>query len=121
MYPRYELSLCGSDISLLISEKKQILRSAYYMIATDIKDLSRDSPGYLGKIRSNVIGNEFSLFGQGENPKTRLPAEQIRTQHAAIIYDESLFNSEPEPIINVIIPEVISDTSFYTWKPIIVL
>jgi hypothetical protein len=117
MYPRYEL-LLENGKCLMIGQKKQILRSAYYLITIDLKDITRKDIGYIGKLRSNLLGTEFSLFGEGENPKTKLPPEQIRNEHTAILYKSSIINNQGEPQINVVIPKVIDDNTYYVWKPL---
>lgn len=104
---------------IMISEKEQVLRSAYYLITMDKTKMTRKSLGYVGKLRSNLSGDEFNLFGEGENPETKLKPEFIRTQQAAIIYDNATFYS----IINngpmtALIPKTINGSKFYQWKPI---
>lgn len=117
IYPRYDLML-STKRCLMIGQKNQIMRSAYYLITTDHSDLARKSPGYVGKLRSNLLGTEFSLFSEGENPRTKLPAEQIRNEHAAVVYKTSVFSQNSSPEMHVIIPEVVDENKYYVWKPL---
>ena len=39
------------------------------MITIDQAKFSKDVKGYLGKVRSNFLGTEFSIFDSKENPK----------------------------------------------------
>lgn len=99
----------------MISQKAQIMRSAYYLITADHAEVARKSPAYMGKLRSNLVGIEFNLYGEGENPKTKLPAEKIRNEYAAIVYkDHHLSKSH----IRVIIPQVLDEYTYYVWKPL---
>lgn len=40
-----------------------------YMITIETKKFEKESSGYLGKVRSNFLGTEFSIFDSKENPK----------------------------------------------------
>ena len=102
----------------MVSEKQQILKSAYYLISMDTKKLNRKSLGYIGKLRSNFSNTEFNLFGEGENPNKKLKPEYIRKQHAGILYNTSdLISIASDEIMNVFIPKVLNSTKFYEWKP----
>ncbi len=71
---------------LLTAQKMQLLRSDYYSITLDPNTMAKTAPGYVGKLRSNLLGTEFSLYGAGANPSTGLPPDRLRNQHAAIFY-----------------------------------
>jgi len=105
----------------MIGQKNQIMRSAYYLIGLDRNSMSKKAPGYIGKLRSNLLKSEFSLFGEGEKPNNNLPLNEIRNEHAAIIYVRSIFSNSTFDQINVIIPQVIDERSYYIWKPLYVL
>ena len=66
----------------MLGEKKNLINTTYYAITTDWNSTEKTSPGYLGKLRSNLFRNEFNVFGAGENPNAKVPLESIRLQHA---------------------------------------
>ena len=39
------------------------------MISMDQEKIDKKSAGYLGKVRSNFLGTEFSIYDNGLNPK----------------------------------------------------
>jgi len=71
---------------LLAGQKMNMLGSAHYIITLDQIDMTKKSPGYLGKVRSDSTGTEYNLFDVGENPSTGAIPEKIRNQHAAVYY-----------------------------------
>ncbi len=85
-YPRYELYVSGTHRFIMAAQKMQIMRSAHYSITVDPKVMDKKAPGYLGKLRSNLMGTEFNMFSQGENPASGVPQEQVRAQHGAVVY-----------------------------------
>jgi len=85
-YPKYDLFLSSNEHFIMAGQKMQIMRSAYYLVCLDGQNMSKSVPGYLGKLRSNLVGTEFNMFGEGENPDTHLPPQKIRDQHGAVFY-----------------------------------
>jgi len=86
MHPHYTLLLSGSYKYLLSSKKISFIGSSHYVITRSTKEFSRSNPEYLGKLRSNETGNEYSIFDKGENPNTKVVPELIRSQLGAIIF-----------------------------------
>ena len=60
--------------------------SAHYVITMKEEDTKRNTEGYLGKVRSINSGNEFNLFGVGENPDKGLNLDQTRSQLLGVLY-----------------------------------
>jgi len=52
----------------------------------DKNDLNRKSSNYLGKIRSNFLGTEFTVYDDGENPSKTKQYDKIRDQLEVITY-----------------------------------
>lgn len=71
---------------LLSAQKMTMVGSAHYIITTDQHNMTRKTEGYLGKVRSDVAGHEYNLFGVGENPSKGLGPERTRNQLAGIFY-----------------------------------
>lgn len=95
LYPCYRL-LVGNDNSfILAAQKMNAFGSAHYVITLNLEEinsmkrfnnLGKKTGGYLGKLRSNAQGTEYSLFGPGENPDKKLSAEETRGQFAGVLY-----------------------------------
>lgn len=86
MYPKYDLFLSGNSKFLLAGVKMNMMGSSHYILSLDPDASSKDTPGYLGKIRSDKSGKEYNLFDQGENPSAGFPPDRIRNQLGAVIY-----------------------------------
>lgn len=120
LYTKYELYTFNSNKFIMAAEKKQILGSAYYGISLEGSG-DRGSRGYIGKLRSNLGASEFNLFGEGGNPKSGLRAEQVRTQHASVIYgSKSLLGTRKENV-DILIPKILKNGNYHTWRPMSVL
>ena len=85
-YPKYDMFLSNSAIHLISGQKMQIMRSAHYIVSLERETMKKEAPGYLGKVRSNLLGTEFNFFDKGENPTTGLPPERVRNQLGAVLY-----------------------------------
>ena len=44
----------------------------------DQEKVAKDGTGFLGKVRSNFLGTEFTIFDAGENPDKARSPETIR-------------------------------------------
>jgi hypothetical protein len=86
IYPRYRLVTTQGNIFLLVAQNMSVVGSAHYAITLNECEIKRKSPGFLGKVRSNIKETEYNLFGPGENPDKGLPPDQIRCQYGAVYY-----------------------------------
>lgn len=68
------------------AQKMQLMRSAHYVLTMDKESMSKKTPGYMGKLRSNLVGSEFNVFDKGENPSFEGSPIYVRNQHCGIIY-----------------------------------
>lgn len=68
-YPKYHLYLSSGFRYIMSGKKRSGCKTSNYLIGMDKNKLDKKSEGYLGKVRSNFLGTEFSVFDTGENPK----------------------------------------------------
>jgi len=120
LYPEFKLYLRNNNRFIMTGKRMQLMRSAYYLVTTEAEVTNRKSPGCLGKLRSNFQETEFSLFGTGENPKKRVPFDQVRTQHAAILYNLEESEMRGYNKMDVLLPKPTGDNEPYNYKPTIV-
>jgi tubby-related protein 1 len=85
-YPKYDMFLSNTPTHLISGQKMQLMRSAHYVISLEREDMRKEAAGYLGKVRSNLVGTEFNFFDKGENPSTGLAPERVRNQLGAVLY-----------------------------------
>ena len=67
-WPKYTLSLSTTNQFLLTGKKRAGNATSNYMISMDQEKVAKDSTGFLGKVRSNFLGTEFSIYDNGANP-----------------------------------------------------
>jgi tubby-related protein 1 len=85
-YPKYDLFFTKTGRFLMTAQKMQLMRSAHYNLTLERDDVDKKCAGYLGKLRSNLVGTEFNIFDKGENPDSNLLPSQIRNLMGSIIY-----------------------------------
>lgn len=75
------------QIFLLAARKRKKSRTSNYLISTDPTDLSRGGDAYVGKLRSNLIGTQFTVYDNGTSPyKPCIEGVQERQELAAVVY-----------------------------------
>ena len=77
-WPKYILSLSQTNQFLLTGKKRSGNKTSNYMISMDQEKVGKKGSGYLGKVRSNFLGTEFSIYDTGENPDKAKSPENIR-------------------------------------------
>ena len=63
---------------MLTGKKRGMNSTSNYMITIDQAKFAKDNNGYLGKVRSNFLGTEFSIYDAKENPKKCKNKEDAR-------------------------------------------
>jgi tubby-related protein 1 len=66
MYPKYNLFLEDGKKFLLAARKRKKQTTSNYLISLDYEDLGRDSDKFFGKLRSNFVGTDFTVFDNGD-------------------------------------------------------
>ena len=61
----------GRRVFLLAGRKRKKSATSNYLITTDPTDLSRTGESFVGKLRSNMVGTQFTIFDGGEPVKSR--------------------------------------------------
>lgn len=68
-FPRYSLFLEEGQRFLLSAQRRKGSKTSNYVISTNQEEPLREGPTYLGKLRSNLVGTEFTVYDDGCNPK----------------------------------------------------
>ena len=74
LFPTYFLHMereDGKKVFLLAGRKRKKSATSNYLITTDPTDLSRAGESFVGKLRSNMMGTQFTVFDGGEPLKGR--------------------------------------------------
>lgn len=87
LFPKYYLFLEHANTFLMSARKRKKNRSSNYLLSLDPDDLNRVSSNYFGKVRSNFVGTEFTIYDKGESPKNMNSSNRdVRLQLGCILY-----------------------------------
>ncbi|XP_028670408.2 tubby protein-like isoform X1 [Erpetoichthys calabaricus] len=110
MFPTYYLYLereDGNKVFLMAGRKRKKSKTSNYLVSTDLTDLSREGAGYIGKVRSNVLGTKFTVYDNGEN-RNKKPfikeVESVRQELATICYETNLLGLRGPRKMTIIVP-----------------
>ncbi|KAF2903136.1 hypothetical protein ILUMI_03053 [Ignelater luminosus] len=122
LYPTYFLHLereYGKKVFLLAGRKRKKSTTSNYLISTDPTDLSRGGDSYVGKLRSNLIGTQFTVFNNGISPRKSSNKEGVmpRQELAAVIYDTNVLGFKGPRKMTVILPGMTPDLQRVTLYP----
>lgn len=113
-FPKYVLE-SDSGIFLMTAKKQKKNKTSNYLISMSKTDCSKNVDAFLGKLRSNFLGLEFTAYSSGMNPKKLDPSmpqghavQLVRQELVAVQYSSSLWGSKPRGPrkMSVVIPHV---------------
>ncbi|XP_048203269.1 tubby-related protein 1 isoform X2 [Perognathus longimembris pacificus] len=121
MYPSYFLHLdAQKKVFLLAGRKRKRSKTANYLISSDPTNLSRGGENFVGKLRSNLLGNRFTVYDSGQNPQRGAggaDADSLRQELAAVIYETNVLGFRGPRRMTVIIPGMNSDNERVPIRP----
>lgn len=97
---------------MLAGRKRKKSTTSNYLISTDPTDLSRGGESYIGKLRSNLLGTQFTVYDNGYSlmkDDKRDERFNPRQELAAVIYDTNVLGFKGPRKMTVIIPGMTSD------------
>ncbi|KAK3590562.1 hypothetical protein CHS0354_039692 [Potamilus streckersoni] len=118
IYPTYFLHMereDGKKTFLLAGRKRKKSKTSNYLVSTDPTDLSRGGDAYIGKLRSNLLGTQFTLFDHGDNPKKGM--DTARKELIGIVYETNVLGFKGPRKMTVIIPGMNLDHERVDVKP----
>ncbi|OAF66123.1 hypothetical protein A3Q56_06150 [Intoshia linei] len=116
IYPTYYLHMERSEdrkVFLLAARKRRKSKTSNYIISVDPIDLSRNGGACVGKLRSNMIGTQFTIYNSGSNPK-KTPVTKdaiLRKELAAIVYETNVLGFRGPRKMSIIIPGMDHDSN----------
>uniref|UniRef100_A0A8C8ZGX8 TUB like protein 1 n=1 Tax=Prolemur simus TaxID=1328070 RepID=A0A8C8ZGX8_PROSS len=120
MYPSYFLHLdTEKKVFLLAGRKRKRSKTANYLISSDPTNLSRGGDNFIGKLRSNLLGNRFTVFDNGQNPQRGGGSDvgSLRQELAAVIYETNVLGFRGPRRMTVIIPGMSADNERVPIRP----
>lgn len=110
LYPTYFLHLerdYGKKVFLLAGRKRKKSATSNYLISTDPTDLSRTGESYVGKLRSNLLGTQFTIYDNGFSYRKGSNCNSNKTPRqelAAVVYDTNVLGFKGPRKMTVILP-----------------
>jgi len=114
LYPTYFLHLereDGKKIFLLAGRKRKKSATSNYIISTDATDLSRGGEAFVAKLRSNVLGTQFTLYDDGHKLNNR-------QELAGIVYDTNVLGFKGPRKMTIVIPAMSVDQQRIEISPL---
>ncbi|XP_037087661.1 tubby protein homolog [Pollicipes pollicipes] len=114
-YPTYFLHMekdDGKKVFLLAGRKRKKSTTSNYLISTDPTDLSRGAEAFVGKVRSNLVGTQFTVYDSGVSPRCRHLGRSpfsTRQEVAAICYETNVMGFRGPRKMTVIVPAMTAD------------
>jgi len=96
--------------------KRSFNKTSNYMISMDQDKAGKSGSGYLGKVRSNFLGTEFSVFDDGANPDKARTPESVRCQHGVVQYETNVLGSKGPRRMKVLLPMVDVNGHQTIWR-----
>jgi len=116
VFPSYDCYYgTGPDRRLLCCASKRSKNKTSNYIISMSHGVNKNVPSYLGKLRSNFVGTEFTLFDKGVNPKKSdrdqpiVSRATIRQELGFLIYESNLLGNRGPRKMVCCVPEVSDD------------
>lgn len=115
LYPTYFLHLerdYGKKVFLLAGRKRKKSATSNYLISTDPTDLSRTAESFVGKLRSNLLGTQFTVYDNGYSFRKGSHGNSNRTPRqelAAVVYDTNVLGFKGPRKMTVVLPGMTQD------------
>jgi tubby-related protein 1 len=94
LFPEYRVYLKDTNVFLMTSKKRVGNTTSNYLISMGRNDFdNRQSPNVLGKLRSNFLGTEYTIYDQGNNPQYDSSSYdddgdgKVRCELGVVLYD----------------------------------
>ncbi|KAM8779292.1 tubby-related protein 1 isoform 1-T1 [Rhynchonycteris naso] len=121
LYPSYFLHLdTEKKVFLLAGRKRKRSKTANYLLSSDPTNLSRGGENFVGKLRSNLLGNRFTVFDNGQTPHRgggSTDVGSLRQELAAVIYETNVLGFRGPRRMTVIIPGMNADNERVPIRP----
>ncbi|KAJ8031562.1 Tubby-related protein 3 [Holothuria leucospilota] len=123
IYPTYYLHMereDGKKTFLLAARRRKKSTTSNYLLSTDPTDLSRGGENFVGKLRSNFMGTQFTIFDNGlspQKPGILADGSNIREEVAAVLYDTNVLGFKGPRKMTVVIPGMSMDHQRVAVRP----
>jgi len=123
LYPQYRLYLKNGMRFLLAARKRKKSKTPNYVISLESEDMSKHSKSFIGKVRSNFIGTEFTIFDKGISPteaQKGMPEggfQGRRQELGFCTYESNILGAKGPRKMHVLLPKVYEDDTREEIRP----
>ena len=121
LYPKYYCNVFKSEKFLMAARKRPHNTTPNNLITMSQHNFEKDNEGFIGKLRSNFFGTEFSVYDSGENPSNAKDLNKIRKQLAQITFESNIFGMKGPRKMKIFIPDLNDKRLPYHFRPINVI
>merc|ERR1712070_1012019 len=127
LYPKYQLYIGGGGVEgedsaerfLLSARKRKKSKSRNYLVSLDEEDMSRQSGNFFGKLRSNFVGTEFTIYDKGVKPSEGDSAQMnVRCELGAVLFQYNVLGTRGPRKMTAMIPELDEKGNRTVFKPV---
>jgi len=124
LFPTYFLHMereDGKKVFLIAGRKRKKSATSNYLMSTDPTDLSRGGDSFVGKLRSNMLGTQFTIFDGGEPTKSRSLLQDRagqRMEIAATMYDTNVLGFKGPRRMTVVLPGMTPEGKRTEFRPV---
>lgn len=95
IFPKYEMVLEDGERFVLAAKKRKKNKTSNYLIGLD-QDVHKGTDKLVGKVRSNLMGTEFTCFDNGCNPtKAKYTNKEGRCELASVRFARDIAGKGP--------------------------
>ncbi|GAB5354862.1 hypothetical protein AAMO2058_000155800 [Amorphochlora amoebiformis] len=118
--PVYECYILdgNQETFIMFGKKRPKNKTSNYIISMAKGEAEKDSPNFLGKLRSNMLGTEFIVFDDGikaKEAKGKDSKKSLRTELGLITYEPNLLFNRGPRVMTIIVPNARSKTQFHKY------
>jgi len=103
---------------VLAARKRKKAKTSSYLISTSADDLRKDSPSYVAKVRSNVMGTRFVSYDNGKRPEQSIMRNEIRQEFCAIIYEQNVLGFKGPRKMTIVLPKCDENRNRKEFRPL---
>ena len=76
-WPEFHLHFCRNSHYVMSAKKTSSKPASTFVLSCNKGNFEENSPYYLGKMKSNVLGDMLNIYGPGFNPSNAREKNQV--------------------------------------------
>jgi tubby-related protein 1 len=119
LYPKYSMHFTDGMGFILAGKKRGANKSSNYLMSLSQTDINKDSPQIVGKVRSNFVGTEFTIYDNGVNPDREKGTAftKWRKELGVVFYESNFMKGKTPRKMNCYLPNVSESGEQAEFRP----